>query len=265
MSRTHAKRLVRAASRLSPLQVVLAMLADMHRHESIFEYCRSLPDYISPADTISGQIQASVGARMKGKEKQDHGRALRSATREGVFLARLACACEMHTLEALDRLGLLRLVLRSQGQYLWLRFEHGEDGPAIREELDLAVAFAARLRRHLQALAAAVELIEREYFAGRVVLFSATRARLQEATDEMVEMEGTLAGRGAGRGQGSELRRGRGRSSPGQAAAGHGAVARADQSAVEIAARVIAGAKAETLAAAGDNRRAAEVMRPYLG
>lgn len=261
MSRAQAKRLSKTAQNFSPRQIVLAHLEEAHRHPSLLDYAASLPAHIPRDETISGRIEASVMARMKGQDRQAVNQEVRRQCREGLFLARLARDCELRALGDLRESDLWWVLLFYLGRSLHLARPHGQDGDGWKQEhrrgCTAAVVQLARLRATVQG----IELIERTYFAGRPVLFATTRARLEESISRMQELTAAIVGLGASEGGDAD----NGRRRPARRDLDDGQPAPETRDAPEaVAAALVAGAKAETLSAMGDDHGAAALMRPYL-
>jgi hypothetical protein len=198
---TAERRLARVETSLSPTQLVLRWLDEVHRYDDFDPYSRAIfalgPGAL-PLDRLVREARANAEAGARGASREQRDETIRTAIRQTVFLFHLILRAIVLAEAALDREALtcaalsayLGLVIADDGRARHSGFPSRAEGlTALR---DGVVARSTQLR----ALGTARERVEARYLDGYPALFPATvRSWLgqRERTDGLAEITVRLA------------------------------------------------------------------------
>jgi hypothetical protein len=186
---TLARRVAAIETSLSPTQLILRWLADVHSYGSVERYVASLLERDPPEDPLDRLArEAAHGAQaaMRGKRPEVAAEAIRSALRETVFRFELLMRINVTTHELLDRQELIDAAISARLALLMQEkpgsHRHAERHATLRDLLGFQVD-------ELQAAQYARTLAEKRYLDGHGALFP----DLAAAWDERVRDTGAIA------------------------------------------------------------------------
>lgn len=116
-STSTARRLAGIEAALTPTQLVLRWLEEIHRYDEMPSYMRSLVDVPIgdfPMDRLCRQAREAAVARNRGRPSADIDKAVRRAMVETMFRGQLVLGINVRSQDFLDREGLLHVALVSQ-------------------------------------------------------------------------------------------------------------------------------------------------------
>ncbi len=191
-------RLAKVEAALTPTQLVLRWIEEIHAHGDMSSYLRSLLDRSIgdyPMDRLGRDAQESARARTRGSPRADIDKAIRRSVVETLFRGLLVLEINVRTQNLLDREGLIYLVLVSQ---VGIALEVADDrleGTALTRLVfcrDLLVARVAKIH----AFEAARQQVEARYLDGALAVVPAARRawdRQRHDSEEAAAMAVRLA------------------------------------------------------------------------
>jgi hypothetical protein len=110
-------RLAKVEAALTPTQLVLRWIEEIHAYDDMSSYLRSLADRPIgdfPMDRLGREAQESARTRTRGRTRAEIDKAVRRSVVETLFRGLLVLEINVRTQNLLDREGLIYLVLVSQ-------------------------------------------------------------------------------------------------------------------------------------------------------
>jgi hypothetical protein len=170
-------RLAKIEAALSPTQLVLRWLEEMHAYDDMSAYMRSLADRPNgdfPMDRLSRGAQESARIRSRGGSRAEVEKAIRRSLVETMFRGQLVLEINVRTQNFLDREGLIYLVLVSQVAIALEVADARLEGTALNRLAFCRDLLLARVAE-LHAFEAAREQVETRYLDGAVAVVPAAR------------------------------------------------------------------------------------------
>jgi hypothetical protein len=116
-STTTARRLATVEAALTPTQLVLRWLEEIHRYGDMPSYMRSLVDLPIgdfPMDRLCREAKESAAMRSRGRPSAEIDKAVRRSLVETMFRGQLVLAINVRSQDSLDREGLIYVALMGQ-------------------------------------------------------------------------------------------------------------------------------------------------------
>lgn len=190
---TSERRLAAVEGGLSPTELVLAWLAEVHSHGNLDSCVRASlaeEDYVPPINRLARAATEEPRTRLKGKPREEINRASNQAVRETLFRFHLVMRINTTSHERLERQLLLTALFAARLGLLMFtpEAERAKDlhfGEQYTELRDLVTLN----RSEFELAGQAREAVERKYLAGRPTLLPDDLKGWNEqlATNKVVE------------------------------------------------------------------------------
>ena len=174
---TVESRLAKVEAALSPTQLVLRWIEEIHAYDDMSSYLHSLPqrpvgDF--PMDRLGREAQESARIRTRGRPRAEIDKVVRRSVVETLFRGLLVLEINVRTQNVLDREGLIYLVLVSQGAIALEVADARLEGTALKRLVLCRDLLLARVTE-LHAFEAAREQVEARYLDGASTIVPAAR------------------------------------------------------------------------------------------
>jgi hypothetical protein len=170
-------RLAKVEAALTPTQLVLRWIEEIHAYDEMSAYLRSLADRSVgdfPMDRLGREAQESARIRTRGRPRAEIDKAVRRSVVETLFRGLLVLEINVRTQHLLDREGLIYLVLVSQVGIALEVADARLKGTVLKRLVTSRDLLLARVTE-LHAFEAAREQVEARYLDGASAVVPAAR------------------------------------------------------------------------------------------